>query len=158
MIVALVAVVLQTQSTCVSKPAAQVVQRWAAAAARAHAIACEKLAPNIPGFAIAVAVDGRIVWSEAFGYADLEAQRAAARAPPSAGEKRPPTIQGCGMGVAGEGGLVWSEASGYAALEARRGATPATRSRMESVSNPLTATAIAQLFEIGTLDLDAPVQ
>jgi len=64
MIVALVAVVLQTQSTCVSKPAAQVVQRWAAAAARAHAIACEKLAPNIPGFAIAVAVDGRIVLSE----------------------------------------------------------------------------------------------
>ena len=36
----------------------------------AHAIACEKLAPNIPGFAIAVAVDGRIVWSEAFGYAE----------------------------------------------------------------------------------------
>src|SRR5260221_2131519 len=113
MIVALVAVVLQTQSTCVSKPAAQVVQRWAAAAARAHAIACEKLAPNIPGFAMGVAVEGRIVWSEAFGSADLEAQR---------------------------------------------GATPATQFRIGSVSKPLTATAIAQLFEIGTLDLDAPVQ
>jgi len=113
MILALVALVLQAQSTCVSKPAAPVVQRWAAAAARAHAIACEKLAPNIPGFALAVAVDGRIVWSEAFGYADLEAQRPA---------------------------------------------TAATQFRIGSVSKPLTATAIAQLFEIGKLDLDAPVQ
>src|SRR5258706_11163586 len=113
MILSLVALILQTQATCVSRPAAPVARRWAEAAARAHAIACEKLAPNIPGFAIAVAVDGRIVWSEAFGYADLEAQRAA---------------------------------------------TPATQFRIGSVSKPLTATAIAQLFEIGTLDLDAPVQ
>ena len=113
MILSFVAALLQAQSTCVSQPAAPVAQRWAAAAARAHAIACEKLAPNIPGFAIAVAVDGRIVWSEAFGYADVEA-------------KRP--------------------------------ATPATQFRIGSVSKPLTATAIAQLFETGKLDLDAPVQ
>jgi CubicO group peptidase (beta-lactamase class C family) len=112
MILALVAV-LQTPSTCVSKPAAPVAQRWAAAAARAHAIACEKLAPNIPGFAIAVAVDGRIVWSEAFGFSNVEAQLPA---------------------------------------------TPATQFRIGSVSKPLTATAIAQLVEIGKLDLDAPVQ
>ena len=113
MILSFVAFVVQAQATCVSKPAAPVAQRWAAAAARAHAIACEKLAPGIPGFAIAVAVDGRIVWSEAFGYADLEAKRAA---------------------------------------------TPATQFRIGSVSKPLTATAIAQLFEAGKLDLDAPVQ
>jgi len=113
MILSLVVLVLQAQSTCVSRPAAAVAPRWAAAAARAHAIACEKLAPAIPGFAIAVAVDGRIVWSEAFGYADLEARRAA---------------------------------------------TPATQFRVGSVSKPLTATAIAQLFETGKLDLDAPVQ
>jgi len=113
MILSLVAVLLQAQSTCVSKPAAPVAQQWAAAAARAHAIACEKLAPTIPGFAIAVAVDGRIVWSEAFGYADLEAHRQT---------------------------------------------TPATQFRIGSVSKPLTATAIAQLFETGQLDLDAPVQ
>jgi len=62
------------QAACVSRPAAPVPQRWAAAAARARAIACATLAPDIPGFAIAVAVDGRIVWSEAFGYADLEAK------------------------------------------------------------------------------------
>jgi CubicO group peptidase (beta-lactamase class C family) len=113
MILSFVALVLQAQSTCVSEPAAPVAQRWAAAAARAHAIACEKLAPNIPGFAIAVAVDGRIVWSEAFGYADIEA---------------------------------------------RRRATPTTQFRIGSVSKPLTATAIVQLFETGKLDLDAPVQ
>lgn len=116
MVLALVAVVLQGQATCVSRPASpppRVAQRWAAAAARAHAIACEKLAPEIPGFAIAVAVDGRIVWSEAFGYADVET---------------------------------------------RRPATPATQFRIGSVSKPLTATAIAQLFETGKVDLDAPVQ
>jgi len=105
----------RTQATCVSRPATlpAVAPRWSAAAARAHAIACEKLLPNIPGFAMAVAVDGRIVWSEAFGYADVEA---------------------------------------------RRQATPATQFRIGSVSKPLTADAVAQLYETGRLDLDAPVQ
>jgi len=103
------------QATCVSRPAKRpsVDHRWDAARARAHAIACEKLAPNIPGFALAVAVDGQIVWSEAFGYADLETKR--------------PT-------------------------------TPATQFRIGSVSKPLTAEAVAQLYEAGKLDLDAPIQ
>jgi len=103
------------QATCVSQAAKlpSVDPRWAAVAARARAIACEKLSPNIPGFAVAVAVDGKIVWSEAFGYADLEA-------------KRP--------------------------------ATPETQFRIGSVSKPLTADAVAQLYEAGKLDLDAPVQ
>ncbi|HEY3279136.1 MAG TPA: serine hydrolase domain-containing protein [Gemmatimonadales bacterium] len=102
------------QTACVSRPASTpLAQRWAAAAARAHAIACEKLSPDIPGFALAVAVDGQVVWSEAFGYADLDAKRSA---------------------------------------------TPATQFRIGSVSKPLTATAVAQLYEAGKLDLDAPVQ
>ena len=104
------------QTACVSRPAAPpppVEARWAEAARRAHAIACEQLAPKIPGLAIAVAVDGKIVWSEAFGYADLEAKIAA---------------------------------------------TPATQFRIGSVSKPLTADAVAQLYEAGKLDLDAPVQ
>ncbi|HWC72918.1 MAG TPA: serine hydrolase domain-containing protein [Gemmatimonadales bacterium] len=103
------------QATCVSQPAkpSKVDQRFTAAAARAHVIACEKLAPNIPGFALAVAVDGRIVWSEAFGYADLAAKRQA---------------------------------------------TPETQFRIGSVSKPLTADAVAQLYQAGKLDLDAPVQ
>jgi serine beta-lactamase-like protein LACTB, mitochondrial len=103
------------QTACVSRPAAStpVAARWVAAAARARAIACEKLAPAIPGFAVAVAVDGQIVWSQAFGYADV-------------------------------------------AAHAR--ATPATQFRIGSVSKPLTAAAVAQLYENGKLDLDAPVQ
>jgi CubicO group peptidase (beta-lactamase class C family) len=96
-----------------ARPPSRVDQRWAAAATKAHAIACEKLAPNIPGFALAVAVDGKIVWSEAFGYADIEAQRRT---------------------------------------------TPETQFRIGSVSKPLTADAVAQLYEAGKLDLDAPVQ
>jgi len=103
------------QTVCVSQPAKlpAVDQRWDAVRARAHAIACEKLSPNIPGFALAVAVDGKIVWSEAFGYADVAA-------------KRP--------------------------------ATPATQFRIGSVSKSLTADAVAQLYETGKLDLDAPIQ
>ena len=106
---------LALQVTCISHPATLpgVAARWSAARARAHAIACEKLAPNIPGFALAVAVDGQVVWSEAFGYADIEA-------------KRP--------------------------------ATPATQFRIGSVSKSLTADAVAQLYESGKLDLDAPIQ
>ena len=115
MVLAVVVFLGAVQATCVSQPARlpSVSQRWAEARARAHAIACEKLAPTIPGFALAVAVDGRIVWSEAFGYADVE-------------NKRP--------------------------------ATPATQFRIGSVSKPLTADAVAQLYEQGKLDLDAPVQ
>jgi serine beta-lactamase-like protein LACTB, mitochondrial len=102
------------QTACVSRPSSTpVAQRWAAAAARARAIACERLSPEIPGFALAVAVDGQIVWSEAFGFADLDA-------------KLP--------------------------------ATPATQFRIGSVSKPLTAAAVAQLYETGKLDLDVPVQ
>ena len=105
---------LALQATCVSQ-AARLPRdaRFDAARARAHAIACEKLAHNIPGFALAVAVDGKIVWSEAFGYADLLAKRRT---------------------------------------------TPSTQFRIGSVSKPLTADAVAQLYESGKLDLDAPVQ
>ena len=106
---------LLLQTACISQPAnlPSVDQRWTAARERARAIACEKLAPNTPGFAIAVAVDGKLVWSEAFGYADVEAKRFT---------------------------------------------TPATQFRIGSVSKSMTADAVAQLYESGKLDLDAPIQ
>src|SRR5439155_1161722 len=44
---------------------------YAAAVARARAIVCDGLAGKIPGLQVAVAVGGTLVWSEAFGYADL---------------------------------------------------------------------------------------
>jgi serine beta-lactamase-like protein LACTB, mitochondrial len=68
---------------------------------------------NIPGFSIAVAIGGRIIWSEGFGFADLENR-----------------------------------------VEVR----PSTRFRIGSLSKLLTVSAVAQLYEQGRLDLDAPVQ
>jgi serine beta-lactamase-like protein LACTB, mitochondrial len=44
----------------------------AAASEHARAIAKEWLERGIPGFNVAVAIDGKIIYSEAFGYADLE--------------------------------------------------------------------------------------
>jgi serine beta-lactamase-like protein LACTB len=39
---------------------------------QAQAIAKEWLARGIPGFSVSVAIDGKIIYSEGFGYADLE--------------------------------------------------------------------------------------
>ena len=108
---------LRGQSACAShavhprprpRPAA-----YAAAVARARAIVCDRLAGKIPGLQVAVALGGKLVWSEAFGYADL------ARGVPVTAE---------------------------------------TQFRIGSVSKPLTAAAVALLYEQGKLDLDAPVQ
>lgn len=43
--------------------------------AEARALVLKDIAPKVPGLAVAVAIDGRIVWSEGFGYADLAAKR-----------------------------------------------------------------------------------
>lgn len=45
---------------------------YAAATANAHKMGTALLARGIPGLAIAVAVDGHLVYAEGFGYADLE--------------------------------------------------------------------------------------
>ena len=52
-------------------------KNYSLAEQHARSIAKEWLARGIPGLSVAVAVDGRIVYSEGFGYADLE-QRVAA--------------------------------------------------------------------------------
>jgi serine beta-lactamase-like protein LACTB, mitochondrial len=41
------------------------------ATSQAREIVQTELAPKVPGLAVAVAVDGAIVWSQGFGYADL---------------------------------------------------------------------------------------
>ncbi len=88
--------------------------RYAQVVDSARALVQQDLAQkNHPGMAIAVLVDGETVWSEGFGFADLE--------------HRVP---------------VW----------------PTTKFRIGSISKPLTAAAVAQLYEQGRLDLDAPVQ
>jgi serine beta-lactamase-like protein LACTB, mitochondrial len=45
--------------------------RYQAVIAAAQRIVCDSLAPKIPGLQVAVAVDGKLVWSAAFGYADV---------------------------------------------------------------------------------------
>ncbi len=47
---------------------------------------------------------------------------------------------------------------GYADLENRVPCGPDTVMRIASISKPLTAAAIARLWEYGKIDLDAPVQ
>jgi len=53
-------------------PASVVSAQYVEARARARQVANAVLARGIPGLAVAVAVDGRVVYAEGFGYADLE--------------------------------------------------------------------------------------
>ncbi len=46
----------------------------AEAIARSRDLVKSQLAPKVPGLAVAVAADGKIIWSEGFGFADLEKQ------------------------------------------------------------------------------------
>src|SRR5215831_4069309 len=41
----------------------------------ARAILLKEFAPKVPGFSVAVAIDGRVVWSEGFGFSDLAAKK-----------------------------------------------------------------------------------
>ena len=110
----LVPTTLAAQGTpCIARPSGSVPAAYAATVARERTLVCERLATRIPGVQVAVAVNGKLVWSEGFGYAD-------------AARKRPVTRE--------------------------------TQFRIGSVSKPLTATAVALLYEEGKLDLDAPVQ
>lgn len=67
-------------------------------------------------------------------------------------------IPGLSVAVAIDGRLVWSEGFGYADREKRLLACPQTQFRIASLSKLLTAAAMAQLYEQGRLDLDAPIQ
>src|SRR6266566_4804824 len=101
------------EPACVSRRAGSVPAAYAATVAQERTLVCERLATRIPGVQVAVAVNGRLVWSEGFGYADAE-------------RKKPVTRE--------------------------------TQFRIGSVSKPLTAAAVALLYEQRKLDLDAPVQ
>jgi CubicO group peptidase (beta-lactamase class C family) len=68
------------------------------------------------------------------------------------------SVPGVGAAVVLEGELVWSAGFGMADLENYSPATSSTLFRLGSISKPITATAILQLWERGKLDLDAPVQ
>jgi serine beta-lactamase-like protein LACTB len=68
------------------------------------------------------------------------------------------SVPGISVAVVQDGELAWSRGFGMADLENFVPATSTTLFRLGSISKPITATAILQLSERGTLDLDAEVQ
>jgi serine beta-lactamase-like protein LACTB, mitochondrial len=68
------------------------------------------------------------------------------------------SVPGLSAAVVLEGEPRWSEGFGMADLENYSPATSATLFRLGSISKPISATAVLQLWERGKLDLDAPVQ
>ena len=68
------------------------------------------------------------------------------------------SVPGLSVALVLDGHPDWSAGFGMADLENFVPATPATLFRLASVSKPITATAVLQLYERGKLDLDAPIQ
>ena len=66
-------------------------------------------------------------------------------------------IPGMTVAVAVDGHVIWSEGFGFADVANRTAACPETRFRIGSVSKPITAVAMARLYDAGKLDLDAPI-
>src|SRR2546425_5449836 len=67
------------QGACVSKRAGSVPAAFAAIVARERTLVCERLATRIPGVQVAVAVNGKLGWSDGFGDADAERQKPVTR-------------------------------------------------------------------------------
>ncbi len=69
------------------------------------------------------------------------------------------SIPGISVAVAAGGGdIVWSNGYGFSDLENYVPAKAATVYRLGSISKPITAVAVLELWEAGKLDLDAPIQ
>jgi CubicO group peptidase (beta-lactamase class C family) len=68
------------------------------------------------------------------------------------------SIPGISVAIVQNGQPVWSSGFGMSDLEDSAPATSSTLYRLGSISKPITAVAILQLYERGKLDLDAPVQ
>ncbi len=67
-------------------------------------------------------------------------------------------IPGTSVTVSVNGTVIWSEGFGFADLEQRVPVASETKFRIGSVSKPLTATAMALLYEEGKINLDTLVQ
>ena len=68
------------------------------------------------------------------------------------------SVPGLSAAIVLEGEPRWSEGFGMADLENSSPTTSSTLFRLGSISKPISATAVLQLWERGKLDLDAPVQ
>src|ERR1700736_1181585 len=68
------------------------------------------------------------------------------------------SVPGVSVAVVQNGQPIWSSGFGMSDLEDFTPATSSTLYRLGSISKPITAVAILQLYERGKLDLDAPIQ
>ena len=68
------------------------------------------------------------------------------------------SIPGLSVAVGVGGEMSWSNGYGFSDLENFVPAKAATVYRLGSISKPITAVAVLQLFEAGKIDLDAPLQ
>jgi serine beta-lactamase-like protein LACTB len=68
------------------------------------------------------------------------------------------SVPAVSIAIVQNGQPVWSFGFGMSDLEDSAPATSSTLYRLASISKPITAVAILQLYERGKLDLDAPVQ
>lgn len=73
-------------------------------------------------------------------------------------EVRKQRIPGLSVAVVTDRQLRWSKGYGLSDVENNVAAKSATVYRLGSLSKPITATAVMELFERGRIDLDAPVQ
>ena len=67
------------------------------------------------------------------------------------------TVPSIAVAVAKDGKIIWEEGFGWADRERMIAATPHTMYSLASISKPMTATAIMQLVERGTVQLDRPI-
>jgi len=65
---------------------------------------------------------------------------------------------GVSIAVSVKGEVVWAEGFGFADIENEVAVTTDSKFRIGSISKPFTAAAIAQLYSVGQLDVDAPIQ
>ncbi|KAJ8248768.1 hypothetical protein GJAV_G00227530 [Gymnothorax javanicus] len=119
------------------------------------------------GFALALGLKDRVYLTEHCECEELESNLSVSTTYCSAIEISRDLLQrikdevgapGIVVGVSVDGTPVWLEGLGYADLENRVPCCPETVMRIASISKPLTAVAVARLWEEGKLDLDAPVQ
>jgi len=68
------------------------------------------------------------------------------------------SVPGIAAAAVVNGEEVWSEGFGMADLENSVPVTPQTLFRLASISKPITATAAMHLWELGKLDIEAPIQ
>ena len=122
---------------------------------RGHVVPVSVLALGV-GFVLALTGCGRAPAPAAFEKGDAAAAMAYLGDFIEHERKTSRTV-GLSVSVADGSGVLWSEGFGFADEENGAPVTPATLFDLASVSKVFTATAVMQMAEDGTIDLDSPV-